>query len=123
MDDDPDPVRRLRELLALHRLYFGRTDPARLVRLTPEVVTEIQTLFRALGVYRGLPTGTYDGATREAFWLWVSTENLEERWREDEFVDADVLTFLRRSGGTVDARDRVQAALRGEPVDHPPVAL
>ncbi len=99
VDDYPDPVRKLRELLSLHRLYFGRTDPARLVRLTLEVVTEIQTILGEAGLYHGPRTGTYDDATQEAFWLWVSTENLEERWREDEFVDADVLAFLRRFGG------------------------
>jgi uncharacterized Ntn-hydrolase superfamily protein len=100
VDDDPAPIVKLRELLLLHRLYFGKTDPSRLVRLTPEVVGEIQAILGAAGLYSGVATGTYDDAIREAFRKWASVENFEERWRDDDFADYEVLAFLRARFGT-----------------------
>jgi uncharacterized Ntn-hydrolase superfamily protein len=99
VDDDPTPIVKLRELLLLHRLYFGKTDPTRLVALTPEVVAEIQTILGAAGFYSGPAAGTYNEATRDAFRRWASVENFEERWRDDAFVDHEVLAFLRARFG------------------------
>ncbi|MDR5696778.1 MAG: DUF1028 domain-containing protein [Armatimonadota bacterium] len=104
VDDDPQPIAKLRELLLLHRLYFGTTDPARLVRLTPEVVAEIQAILGTAGFYRGPVSGAYDEATRQAFRAWASVENFEERWRDDDVADGEVLAFLRRRFGSPQRR-------------------
>ena len=104
VDDHPTPVGELRRLLELHRLYFGATDPANLTRLTGVVAEEVQQILRRLGYYRGEVTGVYDDATREAFRRFCAIENFEERWREDDLVDREILLFMRRRFGPPDRR-------------------
>ncbi|MDQ7819216.1 MAG: DUF1028 domain-containing protein [Armatimonadota bacterium] len=99
VDDHPTPLVELRTLLELHRLYFGTTDPARLTPLTGAVAREVQQILRRLGYYRGEITGVYDDATREAFRRFCAIENFEERWREDDLVDGEILQFMRRRFG------------------------
>ncbi|HXF81327.1 MAG TPA: DUF1028 domain-containing protein [bacterium] len=100
VDDHPVPVTELRRLLEMHRLYFGATEPANLTRLAGNVAKEVQEILRRLGFYQGEITGVYDLATKEAFRRYCAVENFEERWREDHFVDREILNFMRaRHGG------------------------
>jgi len=98
VDDHPTPVLELRKLLDLHRLYFVSGERV-LTRLTVSVVREVQQILRGLGFYRGEETGTYDEPTKEAFRRFVSVENFEERWRDDDQVDRQVINYMRRRYG------------------------
>ncbi len=100
VDDHPAPLGELRKLLELHRLYFGTTDPANLTRIAGDVAREVQQVLRRLGYYAGEVTGIYDDATREAFRRFCAIENFEERWREDDLVDREILLFMRRRFGS-----------------------
>ncbi len=97
VDDHPDPVRRLSELLKLHQLYFGQTDPADLLPIDAALATELQTVLARLGYYDGPASGVWDEASIEAFWAFVGTENLEERWTPDDpdHLDPVILAFIR----------------------------
>ncbi len=97
VDDHSDPVTRLSELLALHRLYFGSTDSADLLPVTPELAAELQALLARQGYYAGPINGDWDAASIEAFWEFVGTENLEERWTPDDThrLDPVILDFIR----------------------------
>ncbi len=102
VDDHATPITELRKLLELHRLYFGPTNQSSLTRIAGNVAKEIQRTLRALGYYRGEIHGSYDQATKEAFRRFCSVENFEERWREDDFVDREIVRFMRsqhRSAG------------------------
>lgn len=96
VDDHPAPVRELRKLLELHRLYFGATNSSALTRAAGNVAQEIQEILRGLGYYTGELTGTYDDATKEAFRKFCAIENFEERWREDDLVDREIVAFMRK---------------------------
>jgi uncharacterized Ntn-hydrolase superfamily protein len=97
VDDHPDPVVRLGELLDLHRLYFGKSAPEEEVPVSGEVARELQGLMGRLGYYRGAPTGVYDDPTREAFRRFIGNENFEDRTNfEIGRIDLPVLEFLRR---------------------------
>lgn len=96
VDDHPTPITELHKLLELHRLYFPGTTPGVLVRLSGPVITEIQQILRRTGFLSGEPTGTYDAPTKEAFRRFCSVENFEERWREDDVVDREILHFMRK---------------------------
>ncbi len=96
VDDHPAPVRELRKLLELHRLYFGATNSSALTRAAGSVAQEIQEILRGLGYYTGELTGTYDNATKEAFRKFCALENFEERWREDDLVDREIVAFMRK---------------------------
>lgn len=97
VDDDPEPVRRLSALLQLHTLYFGKTPRAEWLPIDPVIAVELQTLLVRLGYYHGPVNGEWDAASIHAFWAFVSTENLEERWTHDDpqSIDPVVLTFIR----------------------------
>jgi len=95
VDDHPQPIQELKRLLDLYKLYFFKTDPHNLVRIEGAVAKEIQDMVARTGYYKGPLTGLYDAATKQAFMDMVHTENLEERWRDDDQVDRVVLDFLR----------------------------
>jgi uncharacterized Ntn-hydrolase superfamily protein len=95
VDDDPTPIRKLKELVGQHHLYFGEVDPDDLVPLE-SVASELQDLLRRTGHYAGPTTGDFDTVTREALRELVGTENLEERWDgTEDTIDRRVVEFLR----------------------------
>jgi uncharacterized Ntn-hydrolase superfamily protein len=97
VDDDPEPVQRLADLLKLHRLYFGETKRSALLKIDSALATELQTVLNRQGYYRGPISGEWDEASIQAFWSFVGTENLEERWTPDDAhtLDPVVLNFIR----------------------------
>ena len=95
VDDHTAPIELLAHLLKLHNLYSGETDPNNLVKIEGKVVSEIQEILTRTGYYRGPATGAYDAATKHALRDLVSTENLEERWRDDDLLDGVILEFIR----------------------------
>ena len=100
VDDHPTPIAELERLLRLHRLYFA-PGMAGLTRAAGTVAREMQKILAKLGYYQGPLSGEYDAATQDAFRRFCHVENFEERYREDEFVDRDVLTFMRERYGGV----------------------
>jgi len=102
VDDHPDPVVRLGELLTLHHLYFGKANPADFLPIDSAIATELQTVMSGTGHYTGPVNGTWDDASKDAFWEFVGTENLEERWTIDETpdsIDPVALNFIRQRFG------------------------
>lgn len=97
VDDHPDPVTRLAELLDLHRLYFGKTDPADRLAIDPALASELQGVLARLGYYSGPVNGVWDDASIQAFRAFVGTENLEERWSPEDATRLDpvILSFIR----------------------------
>jgi uncharacterized Ntn-hydrolase superfamily protein len=79
VDNYPEPIQKLRELLKLHHLFFDRTEAQKLVPLAG-IAAKLQDLLRRSGHYQGGPTGVFDETTRKALRELVGMENLEERW-------------------------------------------
>lgn len=99
VDDDPEPINRLRALVELHHLYFGAVDPANGIPLA-EIAAELQALLQRTGHYTGPLNGHFDAATRHALRALVGTENLEERWDgETDWIDGQVVAYLRQRFG------------------------
>ncbi len=102
VDDDAEPVARLGELLTLHKLYFGSPDPNALLPIEGELARELKGVLARLGYYDGAVDDRWDKAAIEAFWAFVGTENLEERWTPDDAhrIDPVVVDYIRgRFGG------------------------
>ncbi len=94
VDDDPQPIARLRKLVNMHHLFFGETNPADLVP-TASVAAELQRILSRTGDYAGEVNGRFDEATCTALQALVSRENLEERWFGDrELIDRQVIAYL-----------------------------
>lgn len=99
VDDDPQPIEKLRKLVELHHLHFGQVDPNNLIPLN-DIVIELQALLHKSGHYTGPQTDTFDAVTRKALRALVGTENLEERWNgEGDMIDGLVVDFLREKYG------------------------
>ena len=101
VDDHDDPVVRLGELLNLHHLYFGSADPAKRIPIDTALARELQTILAAQGYYDGPVSGAWDEAAIKAFWAFVGTENLEERWTPEDAhrLDPVALDYIRRRFG------------------------
>lgn len=94
VDDDPEPIRKLAQLVEMHHLFFGEVDPENIVPLS-EVADDIQTMLTRTGHYQGQLTGQFDEETRQALWALVGEENLEERWNgTGDVIDQVALSFL-----------------------------
>lgn len=100
VDDHPDPVPRLAELLELHWLHFGKSPAEDQVRIEGPVAAQLQAMMARLDYYRGAANGIYDPATRSALEAFLGNENFEERV---DFaagrIDRPVLEFLLRKFG------------------------
>ncbi len=99
VDDHPTPIRRLKELVEMHHLYFGTVDEKDLIPLA-EIAAEMQRLLQKSGHYTGPASGEFDEATRKALRALVGMENLEERWNgEGDQIDRKVVEYLRNKFG------------------------
>ncbi len=95
VDDHPEPIARLQELVTMHHLYFGTVDPNNTIPLA-DVAEEMQKLLTRTGHYTGPVNGQFDDITRKALRALVGSENLEERWDgTGEVIDKLVVEFLR----------------------------
>ncbi len=98
VDDDPEPVKKLQQLVATHHLFFGAAKPEDQISITEDVARELQVIMLKLGHYSGETSGMWDNASKQAFWALVGNENLEERWSiEDkpDYIDRVALEYLR----------------------------
>jgi uncharacterized Ntn-hydrolase superfamily protein len=89
VDDHRNPVEELGRLLALHELYFGKPDPAKLLPLEGALAEEVTDLLGRLG---------YTAPLTEALDAWAGTENFEERLVSGQ-LDPVVLEHLRGQAG------------------------
>jgi uncharacterized Ntn-hydrolase superfamily protein len=96
VDDDPNPIRKMNELVRLHHLFFGDVNPDDLIPLA-EVAEELQIILRRSGDYTGAITGRFDEITRAALEDLVGKENMEDRWDgEGDMIDQIVVDYLRK---------------------------
>ena len=103
VDDHEDPVVRLGEILELHHLYFGKSDQSTWIPIEHDLAAELQAILLRTGQYTGAVNGEWDEATRDAFWEFIGTENLEERWSpadEPDRIDPVALDYIRRRFGS-----------------------
>jgi uncharacterized Ntn-hydrolase superfamily protein len=101
VDDHPDPVLRLGELLELHRLYFGKSPESERLVLVGEALVQLQKIISHAGYYNGPVHGQLDGATRTALYAFVGNENFEERCDiEAGWMDQPVYNYIVKKFGT-----------------------
>jgi uncharacterized Ntn-hydrolase superfamily protein len=99
VDDHPEPIDKLAELVAMHHIFFGKVDPADLIPLAG-VAGELQSLLRRTGHYDGPVSGVFDEPTRKALRALVGRENLEERWDgTGDVIDRVVVDYLAKRFG------------------------
>lgn len=100
VDDDPDPVVKLGELIYLHRLYFGKSPEKERIPLSGTHLYTLQKIMTRLGYLQTPPSSVYDEPTREAFRAFTGNENFEERCDPAAgWIDAPVYDYILRKFG------------------------
>lgn len=101
VDDHADPVPRLGELLEMHELYFGKSDPEDRVRLRGEPLQRLQEIMIRLEYLESSPLGGYNEQTKSALRAFTGNENFEERVDlEAGWIDRPVLEYLLKKFGS-----------------------
>ena len=99
VDEHPDPIDKLAELVTMHHLLFGEVDPANLIPLA-DVTEALQALMNRTNYYDGPIDGVFDDETRAALRALVGSENLEERWDgTGDVIDRVVVEYLLQRFG------------------------
>lgn len=102
VDDSPEPVAALADLVTMHHLYFQPPDPSDTVPLDAAVIRELQTMLIAGGYMTGGVNGEWDESCAQAFWMLIGNENLEMRWSPKQgmaAIDRMALEHLRKRFG------------------------
>jgi uncharacterized Ntn-hydrolase superfamily protein len=97
VDDHPDPVKRLGELLEMHDLFFEKSSSSDQVELSGEHLCLMQDIMARHGYYGGDIHGRYDAPTRAALEVFIGNENFEERVDfNNGRIDQPVFQYLLR---------------------------
>lgn len=96
VDDDPEPIKRLINLLELHELYFNKTQEGEILQLNEENIKRLQQALKKLGYYTGEADGIYDAAAKASYINFCRMENFEERLSDEDTVDLRVFEFMQK---------------------------
>ncbi len=107
VDDHPEPIIRLAELLELFDLYFSERD-VEMLELKGELLEEVQRLLQEMGYYQGDISGEYSSEFTESLLNFYHQENFEERVPDGQKIPGDILNYLRKR-----ARDQTEQAKKG----------
>jgi len=94
--DHPTPIVELERLYAIHRLTYFRSDPDQLVEIDTAIANELQQILHARGFYKGVASGICDEELLRALRDFMGWENYDERIRDDDRIDLEVLDDIRR---------------------------
>jgi hypothetical protein len=95
VDDDPEPIEKLKGLVDLHHLFFKPLAPGEMVTIEGEVAREAQRILTWAGFYEGPVNGEFDEASRQAMNALIGNENFEERYDEGQgLISSQVMEVL-----------------------------
>jgi uncharacterized Ntn-hydrolase superfamily protein len=94
--DNPNPIAELKRCYQLHKLTFFRSDPKNLIQITPEIARELQQIMKRRGFYKSEINGIFDESTQKALHDFMGWENYDERIRDDDLIDREVLEDIRK---------------------------
>ncbi len=80
----------------IHRLTYFRSDPDQLVRMDTAIANELQQILHARGFYKGIASGVCDEELLRALRDFMGWENDDERIRDDDRIDLEVLDDTRQ---------------------------
>ena len=96
VDDDPQPVDRLKALVDLHHLFFKPPAPGEMAQIDGDLARQLQQILRWASYYDGPISGEYDARTRTALSSLIGNENFEERFDEEKgLISRQVVDILR----------------------------
>lgn len=99
--DHADPIGELARCYDLHRLSYFPSDPADLRPIDGDLAEELSRLLIHEGYLEGQPSAAWDENRIAAMARFMGAENYDNRIRDDNLIDLEVLADIRsRRGGT-----------------------
>ena len=96
VDDHPEPIVELKRIYNLHQLYFPRSSEPTLVPIEGNLLYEIQDILHEIGLLKAGIDDEYNDNVKTALRRFFHKENFEEKWRDDNLIDLNVLTYLKK---------------------------
>ncbi|MCR8850447.1 DUF1028 domain-containing protein [Rossellomorea sp. SC111] len=90
VDDHASPIKELKRIYQLHQLYFKESDAGRVVLLEGDIYDEVERELTRLG-YAKEKQSLYQNLKD-----YLHTENFEMREQEENYIDLDVLDYLKK---------------------------
>ncbi len=94
VDDDPEPVDKLQEILEIFYLYFAQREVP-MIPLEGNIVKEIKELLGKKGFFSGKIDSAYTDELENSLQTFYHQENFEERIPEKKLIPEDILNYLR----------------------------
>ncbi|SER76569.1 DUF1028 domain-containing protein [Salipaludibacillus aurantiacus] len=96
VDDHKEPIKELRRLYELHKLYFSQPAEEDLLQLEGDVLKEVQQLLASNGLLERAED-TYTDHVKKQLKTYYMQENFEERWRDDHLIDPQIITYMKET--------------------------
>ncbi|WGG45217.1 DUF1028 domain-containing protein [Rossellomorea sp. DA94] len=92
IDDHASPIQELKRIYLLHQLYFKESDAGRVVLIEGDIHDEVERELTRLG-YAKEEQSLYQNLKD-----YLHTENFEMREQEENYIDLDVLDYMKNQG-------------------------
>ena len=96
VDDAPEPIEKLKDLLYMHRIYFGETKTEDIKDIDKEIGLRLQNALVKKGFYSGEINGLFDETTQKSFADYCGHDNFEERLLSNSKIDMAVLRYMEK---------------------------
>ncbi len=94
--DHQHPIQELKRFYKLHRLTYFKSEAKNLVPIDAAITTELQIIMHKNGFYQGSINGVFDPQTQKSLHDFMGWENYDERIRDDDLIDIEVLHDIRK---------------------------
>jgi uncharacterized Ntn-hydrolase superfamily protein len=94
--DHPQPIAELKRLYELHRLTYFKSEAKNLKSIDSTIAKELQGIMQIKGFYKGEINGVFDQQTQKSLHDFMGWENYDERMRDDDLIDLEVLNDIRK---------------------------
>lgn len=95
--DHQHPMEELKRLYEIHRLTYFKSETKNLITIDSTIAKELQTIMQNNGFYKGDIHGMFDQASQKGLHDFMGWENYDERMRDDNLIDIEVLDDIRKN--------------------------
>lgn len=92
VDDHTSPIKELKRIYSMHQLYFQESEPGRVVLLEGEILDEVERELGRLGYAKERQS------LHKSLKDYLHTENFEMREQDENYIDLDVLDYMKKQG-------------------------
>jgi len=93
VDDHPEPIKELRRLYELHKMYAAPS--AEKLPIKEDMLTVIVEQLVKLDLLASVDHSNYDSEVKEALKTFCLRENFDDHWSEETLIDESVLEYLK----------------------------